>query len=103
MELSVNFKHPLFVLQWVGVIVLCLYELSAAFPADLERQPSDIVLVGDDTASVDLDVIGGKQQRNGMYILGAIGQGKLLYTRILGTSRNVTHHNTEHEISRCKH
>jgi hypothetical protein len=82
MELLVNFKHPLFVLQWHGVIVLCLYELSAGFPADLERQPSNIVLVGGDTASVDLDVIGGRQQRNGMYILGAIGQGNLLSTRI---------------------
>jgi hypothetical protein len=80
MELLVKFKHPLFVLQWRGVFVLCLYELSAGFPADLERQASNIILVGDNTASVDLDVIGGKQQRNGMSILQTIGQGNLLYT-----------------------
>jgi hypothetical protein len=89
MELLVNFEHPVFVLQWRGVIVLCLCELSAGFPADLERQQSNIVLVGGDTVSVDLDVIEGKQQRNGMYILGAIGQGNLLHT----TLRNKTSQN----------
>jgi hypothetical protein len=79
MELFVKFKHPLYVLQWRGVIVLCLYELSAGFPTDFEHQPNDIILVGSNTASVDLDVIGGKQERNGMSVLQTIGQGNLLY------------------------
>jgi hypothetical protein len=80
---SVQFKHPLFVLQWCGVIVLCLYGLSAALPTDLERQANSIILTGGNTRSVYPDVIGGKEQRNGMTILQAVGQGNVLHAYIL--------------------
>jgi hypothetical protein len=65
-------KHPLFVLQWSGVISLCLYHLSVGF---MINPDSNIGLVIGPTESSNADVTADSQRRSQSSILESVGQG----------------------------
>ncbi|XP_021932409.1 uncharacterized protein LOC110835968 [Zootermopsis nevadensis] len=66
---------PLFVLQWSGVITLCLCHLTTGSMIALERQHSNIGLVGGPYESRNANGTGDSQQRSQSSILEAVGHG----------------------------
>lgn len=68
-------KQPLFVLQWSGVITLCLCHLTTGSMIALERQHSNIGLVGGPYESRNANGTGDSQQRSQSSILEAVGHG----------------------------